>query len=108
MAEAKEKTEWQGLQPDLYNIPQGFDKAAAVSAARREFGDSEQSFGEKAEHRILRFVDTDYILAADDNTALDTLYKAENKRYQAQIAELYGTFQKKEAALNGDIAQKAA
>lgn len=76
MADAKEKTEWQGLQPDLYNIPQGFDKAAAVSAARREFGDSEQSFGEKAEHRILRFVDTDYILAADDNTALDTLYKA--------------------------------
>ena len=108
MADAKEKTEWQGLQPDLYNIPQGFDKNAAVSAARREFGDSEQSFGEKAEHRILRFVDTDYILAADDNTALDTLYKAENKRYQAQIAELYGTFQKKEAALNGDIAQKAA
>lgn len=107
MTDAKEKTEWQGLQPDLYNIPQGFDKAAAVSAARREFGDSEQSFGEKAEHRILRFVDTDYILAADDNTALDTLYKAENKRYQAQIAELYGTFQKKEAALNGDIAKKS-
>ena len=108
MTEAKEKTEWQGLQPDLYNIPQEFDRAAAVSAARREFGDSENSSAEKAEHRILRFVDTDYILATDDNTALDTLYEAENKRYRAQIAELYGTFQKKEAALNGDIAQKSA
>ena len=108
MAEAKEKTEWQGLQPDLYNIPQGFDKAAAVSASKREFESGAQSSGDKVEHKILDFVDTDYILADSDEAALDTLYEAENNRYRARVAELYGTFQKAESELNSDIAKKSA
>ena len=108
MAEAKEKTEWQGLQPDLYNIPQGFDKAAALSASKREFESGAQSSGDKVEHKILDFVDTDYILADSDEAALDTLYKAENNRYRARVAELYGTFQKAESELNSDIAKKSA
>ena len=108
MAEAKEKTEWQGLQPDLYNIPQGFDKAAAVSASKREFESGAQSSGDKVEHKILDFVDTDYILADSDEAALDTLYEAENNRYRTRVAELYGTFQKAESELNSDIAKKSA
>ena len=108
MAEAKEKTEWQGLQPDLYNIPQGFDKAAALSASKREFESGAQSSGDKVEHKILDFVDTDYILADSDEAALDTLYEAENNRYRARVAELYGTFQKAESELNSDIAKKSA
>ena len=108
MADANEKTEWQGLQPDLYNIPQGFDKAAALSASKREFESGAQSSGDKVEHKILDFVDTDYILADSDEAALDTLYEAENNRYRARVAELYGTFQKAESELNSDIAKKSA
>ena len=108
MTDAKEKTEWQGLQPDLYNIPQGFDKAAALSASKREFESGAQSSGDKVEHKILDFVDTDYILADSDEAALDTLYEAENNRYRARVAELYGTFQKAESELNSDIAKKSA
>ena len=108
MTDAKEKTEWQGLQPDLYNIPQGFDKVAALSASKREFESGAQSSGDKVEHKILDFVDTDYILADSDEAALDTLYEAENNRYRARVAELYGTFQKAESELNSDIAKKSA
>ena len=49
MADAKEKTEWQGLQPDLYNIPQGFDKAAAISAACSVFAGQAESDVAQAE-----------------------------------------------------------
>ncbi len=107
-APARQNPEWQGIASDLHNISPEFDRAAALKASEAEHRDTARSFDENVEHTILRYVDTDYILAVDDDAALDKLYAAENKDYHAKIDALYGVFKKKDAELSGEIVRKTA
>ncbi len=107
-ASARQNPEWQGIASDLHNISPEFDRSAALEASRAEYGDRASSFDENVEHTILRYVDTDYVLAADDDAALEKLYAAENKKYHEKVDALYGAFKKKDAELSGKIVRKTA